>query len=107
MKIFAIAAVILTSSSTQLTPEHERIAAILKSPPKTQVVTIEYRDIEPKGSHINWYIKDTKWRARLHPIDIYDSKKLLRKDEYKITGIILDQGYGTVNIWVKKFEYPE
>lgn len=107
MKFFAIAAAVVALSSTQLTPEHERIAKILQTPPKTQVVTIEYREGEPKDNVIHWYIKDTKWRARLHPADIYDSK-LVRKDkEYKVTGVILDQGYGRVNIWVKKLEYPD
>lgn len=107
MKFFAIAAAIAASMSIQVTPEHERITKILQAPPKNDVITINYRPVANLENVSNWHIKDSKWWVRLQPVDIYKSGDLDKKRKYKVTGVILDQAYGCVNVWVKKLEYAD
>lgn len=70
-------------------------------------MVIEYRPIQHLEDQSSWHIGDSRWWVRLQPVDIYPMAKLEKNKKYKVTGVVLNQGYGCVNVWVKKLEYSD
>jgi hypothetical protein len=107
MKFLALASALAGTLLLSGNQEQDRIANILKSPPKTTTMTISYHPIAHLENQSRWHIGDSRWWVRLQPVDIYSMKNLETRRRYKVTGVVLDQGYGCVNVWVKKLEYAD
>lgn len=78
-----------------------RINQMLENVAPPENFTLAYQEVRGLQGSFQWYIKGSSWWVRLHPVDIYPMDKLEQNTEYNLSGIVLDQAYGTVNIWVK------
>ncbi len=86
----------------QVHPETERISKLLRHLPQTVELEIEYRPIRGLvNPQSEWYIGESAFWVRLYPKETYDIEKLDKTKRYNVTGIILEEQYGVVNVWVK------
>ena len=80
----------------------ERITELLDKAPQPVDLEIEYREIIGLASiQYQWYIGQSAFWVRLHPQELYDIEKLDKKKKYIVSGVVLDQNYGMVDVWVR------
>ena len=83
-------------------PDTQRISELLKHLPQTVELEIDYRPIVGLASpQSEWYIGQSVFWVRLHPKERYAVEKLDKTKKYNVTGVILEQNYGMVDVWVK------
>lgn len=109
---FVLVLCLIGTSLSQLTPteikrieeDNKRVAGMLKRLPKPTEVTIEYRPIRGLEGQSNWHIGASHWWVRLHmshdQIGLDDLDKTKR---YRVKGIVLEQNYGVVEIWLQSY----
>lgn len=75
---------------------------LLANPPKPVTLEIEYREVLGLAApHYEWHIAGTGYWVRLYPEGSYGVARLDKSKKYKVLGIVLEQNYGAVAIWVK------
>ena len=62
-------------------------------------MTISYREIEGLRGQSQWHIGDTHWWVRLHDGTGEAMERLDKTKTYKVTGFVLDQHYGVIQVW--------
>ena len=82
--------------------ELQHISSLLNEPPKSTVLEIEYHEIVGLLGHVQWHISNTPYWIRLHPVENYDIEKLNKEMKYKVIGVVLEQNYGVVEVWVRE-----
>ncbi len=106
MKSLSIFGVLLYMSSGMLSlaevhPDTKMINELLDKAPQPVDLEIEYREIVGlANSQYQWHIGQSPFWIRLHPKELYDIEKLDKKKKYIVSGIVLEQNYGMVEVWV-------
>lgn len=83
---------------------HEDVEQLLRNRPREARMLISYREIEGLADQFQWHIADTSWWVRLHgvPAEHFDMDRLDRSRTYRVTGIVLEQNYGVVEVWTQQ-----
>lgn len=85
-----------------------KVRDLLAHLPRTTDLVIGYHPIKGMEGQSAWHILDTHWRVKLHEttglhgLDSFDKAK-----KYRVTGIVLEQDYGVVQVWVTKYRYAD
>ena len=72
-----------------------------QSAPVTAEMVISYREIAGAAGQYQWHIGDTAWWVRLHGATGQEMAQLDKSKTYRVTGIVLDQNYGVIEVWSK------
>jgi hypothetical protein len=62
-------------------------------------MTISYHEIVGLNGQYQWHIGDTHWWIRLHDGTGEAMNRLDKSKTYKVTGFVLDQHYGVIQVW--------
>ena len=68
----------------------------MKRKPAVMDLTIGYHEIRGLEGQFRWHILDTRWWVALHNTGV----TLDKTKQYEVHGVVLDQVYGTINVWV-------
>ena len=83
---------------------NETVNELLNNLPKQTDLQIEYREIVGLNGPYAWHIGKSSFWIRLHPKEKYDIEKFDKTKKYQIKGIILEQNYGMIDMWVTTIE---
>jgi len=72
-----------------------------QSAPVNAEMVISYREIAGAAGQYQWHIGDTAWWVRLHGATGQEMAQLDKSKTYRVTGFVLDQNYGVVEVWPK------
>ena len=100
--VAAFAGFVLPHSARAAGDEDARITRLLEAVPAPENFRLVYQEIDGLQGSFQWHIKGSGFWVRLQPAEIYPMDKLDRNAEYDLSGIVLDQAYNSINIWVKK-----
>jgi hypothetical protein len=79
-------------------------AAVIKlreGEPQRLTVKIEWRKFDGSSDNSDWHLSDTEWWVRLHPdINGDPMNRLDKNKKYVIDGVLLEEGYNAVHVWV-------
>jgi hypothetical protein len=83
---------------------HDDVEQLLRSRPREAQLLISYREIVGLQGQFQWHIGDTHWWVRLHgtPAEYFDMDKLDKTKTYRVTGIVVDQNYGVIEVWTSR-----
>jgi hypothetical protein len=83
----------------------EDVAKAFTSSPRMYEFTMSYHPIKGLENQSQWHIGDTHWWVRLHgtPSEYYDVDKLDKTKTYRVVGVVMEQNYGVIEVWVKQF----
>ena len=97
----ALAAVAFTLAPQKVDQMDRHIRHAISHLPKATTMTIEYREIKGLAGQFQWHIGDTQWWVRLHHGGESPMRSLDKKKKYRVTGIIVDQNYGVIEVWLQ------
>jgi hypothetical protein len=82
----------------------EDVAKAFTSSPRIYEFTMSYHPIKGLENQSQWHIGDTQWWVRLHgtPSEYYDVDKLDKTKTYRVVGVVMEQNYGVIEVWVKQ-----
>lgn len=90
-----------TLSYSEVHPDTRRIEELLNDLPEPVDLEIEYREIVGLvNPQYRWHIGQSPYWIRLHPKELYDIEKLDKKKKYNVTGVVLQENYGVIEVWV-------
>jgi hypothetical protein len=72
-----------------------------QSAPVNAEMVISYREIAGLEGRYQWHIGDTAWWVRLHGATGQEMAQLDETKTYRVTGFVLDQNYGVIEVWLK------
>lgn len=83
---------------------HDDVEQSLWNLPREARMLISYREIGSLAGQFQWHIGDTHWWVRLHgvPAEHFDMDRLDKSKTYRVTGIVLQQNYGVVEVWTRQ-----
>lgn len=84
---------------------NEDVSKAFTSSQRTYEFTMSYHPIKGLENQSQWHIGDTHWWVRLHgtPSEYYDVDKLDKTKTYRVVGVVMEQNYGVIEVWVKQF----
>ena len=99
----ACIAIVLGCAASGTTEDswRERVDELFTHLPPPTRLRIEHRAILGLQDRSQWYIGDTLFGIRLHPEGRFDLEGLDTDKIYEVTGIVVEQNYGIVEVWVQ------
>jgi hypothetical protein len=95
-------------SVKQIEAADKKVAAMLRNAPKPVDLDIEYRPIRGMEDQSQWHIGASHWWVRLHhSTGTITTTNLDKKKKYRVTGVVLEQNYGTVEVWLDHYREIE
>jgi hypothetical protein len=96
------------SETKRIEQDNRKVAEVLKRLPKPTEFDIEYRPIRGLEGQSSWHIGASHWWVRLHMShDQFDLDDLDKTKRYRIKGIVLEQNYGVVEVWLHTYSTLE
>lgn len=108
--LLAIFAVVLTAVAIAWQEDEamdKKIRHAFQNLPKATEMVIRYHEIRGLQSQYQWHIDGTMWWVRLHRHDGPMMKQLDKKKKYRVKGIIVDQNYGVIEVWLQQYAEVE
>ncbi len=73
--------------------------AALRRKPAIFDLPIGWQENRSPGGESAWHILGTIWRVRLHP-EAHGLERLDKESQFEVHGLVLDQNYGVIDVWV-------